>query len=237
VNQQLAELSERALEAAQGLGDEDIHQKIGFLRIAALSAWQAGPEGAPADAVVAGDAACEALEAKQDLAQLPRDCTMIRVAGPLHAQDAAARELEEYLSLKAAAESVDAAAWKPRLIEAAETSACQVLKVTRQRQAALQRPVPVAFWRQLDRQRLSAYCNARNAAAEYAQLSLSPEEVQARDRAQQGLRVLGELVGKSYPAGSCRDFDAMTESWQFSRLEQFPDTLADLGSWPPRCPL
>lgn len=237
VNVQFADLSERAFEAAESLGDDEIHQKIGFLRIASVAAWQAGPAGKPADAAVAGQAACETLEANPDSPQMPRDCIMIQLAAPLHRQDELSRKLNNYLDQERASSVTDPESSKADLFEVVEGASCQMLKVTLQRENSLQKPVPVAFWQQVDRQRLHAYCDASIALAQIRQLRLPADEVERRDKANAGLRGLTRLIEESYREGGCQNIEGMAESWRYSELEALQAIRLDLGDWPPNCRL
>ena len=91
----LKSLSERA--EAQGdtaSRGSDFAKAVSFYRIAATSAWQAGP---PRDTAVLsvqekGSAACAKLP--QGDASQPRDCAFIRMAPALAALDAKARKME-----------------------------------------------------------------------------------------------------------------------------------------------
>jgi hypothetical protein len=92
----LKSLSERA--EAQGDNasrSSDFAKAVSFYRIAATSAWQAGPPRNTAVLTVQekGSAACAKLP--QGEASQPRDCAFIRMAPSLAALDAKARKMEE----------------------------------------------------------------------------------------------------------------------------------------------
>jgi hypothetical protein len=237
VDQQFAELSDQALAEAGKLGDDKIHQKIGFLRVAAFSAWQAGPKGKPNAPAIAGNTACMALEKTPNRAQMPRDCAIIRIAEPLARKDNLSRELAEYLALQSTPNGAPKDIWKPRLIGMVEGLSCQTLKMTRERQRAVAKPIPSSFWQRVDRARLNAFCDARNARAEFAKLTLDDGENRKNRQAIEGFRKLLPLMKESYPSGTCRNVDEMAMSWRFAKLDSFSGTVASLGAWPPNCPV
>jgi hypothetical protein len=96
VRPKLTSLSERA--EAQGdaaASRNDLAKAVSFYRIAATSAWQAGP---PRDTAVLtlqqkGSAACAKLP-QRDASQ-PRDCALIKMTPSLATLDAKARKVEE----------------------------------------------------------------------------------------------------------------------------------------------
>lgn len=83
----------RARDEAQASAGDPL-TAVSFYRIAAVSAWQAGPAGESDLTPIydAGVAACEKLP-QQD-ASAPRDCTLIRLSLPYAVHDKARRQLD-----------------------------------------------------------------------------------------------------------------------------------------------
>lgn len=94
INDQLAQLSTRAEQSGDATSDAEPATAAGFYRIAATTAWTAGP---PRNAQVLsirdkGNATCTKLAA--DPASQPRDCAFIRVAPGLATLDQQAAEVK-----------------------------------------------------------------------------------------------------------------------------------------------
>jgi len=178
--QQLAQLArESSAEAAQ---TSDPKTRVSLYRVAAIAAWQAGPAGMDLvfPIVDAGIAACAALPQQDNDA--PRDCSMIRIAGPMAVQDRVAASLivlqqkrtqvqqdhQRHCQELHGAEAAACRATRGKLpatdLPAVQTMfgdfETQFTKVSEARDAQSSRGVPPELVTHTDRQRLIIYCNA-----------------------------------------------------------------------------
>ena len=180
LQQQLAQIARDA--AAQASSTTNPKDRVALYRVAAVAAWQAGPDGSSLVLPItdAGTAACEALPQKDK--EAPRDCSLIRLARPMAVQDDDARQL---MALRKKRENVQREHEQHcEVLSGAEATACrgargklpatdlqpekdlfsdletQFGKVSDVRDELRSLDVPAEFTPQTDAQRLIIYCNA-----------------------------------------------------------------------------
>ncbi len=150
--------------SAQAKTAPDPEERIGLYRVAAVAAWEAGQAG---ESLLPGitEAGIKACDSEGDNAA-PQDCSLIRLAGPLSAQDALARQLAGFQKKLATA--------KPALLPSADLAPIQSLfggfegqfgKVSAIRHSMNRLDVPDDLKIQTDTQRLIIFCNALKAWA------------------------------------------------------------------------
>lgn len=179
MQQQLAQIAREA--AAQASSATNPKDRVALYRVAAVAAWQAGPDGSSLVLPItdAGTAACAALPQKDK--EAPRDCSLIRLARPMAVQDDDARKL---MDLRKKREDVQREhEQRCQALTGAEATACRATrgklpatdllpekdlfsdletqfgKVSDVRDGLRNLDVPAEFTPQTDAQRLIIYCN------------------------------------------------------------------------------
>jgi len=155
-----AKLAAVAAHAQQGAA-ECKEMAPAFYRVAAVAAWQADGAGAALMNPIStqGIAACAALPAKDNTA--PRDCTLIRIAGPMALQDElTAKQLAVRKQAEQSSNGKLPASDLPQLRQLLEGYVAASTQLAAVRQGARGLDSPQTLLEQTDRQRLIIYCNA-----------------------------------------------------------------------------
>lgn len=169
-----AQLATLAGEArADAKASTDAKNRVAFYRVAAVAAWQAGLAGESVVLPITdeGAAACDALPAKD--ATAPRDCSLIRLAGPLATQDALTRKLVTIQKQVGPGGKLPPAQLEP-VRELFDGLEAQFEKVSGIRGGVFALDVPEDFKARTDRERLIIYCNGVKAWSLYGDVEGAP---------------------------------------------------------------
>ena len=239
-----AEIAKEAEEAAEKLDSDDLLNRTSLYRIAATARWQSldlpvvientdsETGGSTLPSTFAYTATVKDLcerkwrDDRKVKEILPRDCLLVEFIPDIADGDGAFMKFEAAAIRLATIPNEKSSQTQDRLQtvlddfrSAYATMRNVLVEITKSRNANLATPVPASFWRWVDRQRLSAYCNARRVTVAFADITVEvSDETEnciktTQIKMSDGLSMLKGSLESSFENIDCKELKDTASTW------------------------